>query len=735
MRIDKNKPFFPVLFKKFLLSGLVVLATFWGGFAESLAKVSYLEDKSKQLRIEDFLSRKDIVFSSSADNSPNLTFTASTLWVRICLPSRSTKPRVLTIENPQLDSLDVFFIHDGNVKRMFQTGDSRPFYTRDLQSNYFSFLVQPGEDTLYLKTSSTGNVSTPLYIHTQEDYFAFQQNNQLVFWFFFGVVFTTLAANLVFYLVLRDKNHLYYSFYVFSNAFYITTSFGLGFQFIWPQHPYLNKFIILFLSSSFFMFFFCDYFLELKDRFKKLHISYWGFMCASIASGLLSLYSFNLGARLITYTLLIFPFFAIFSSLYVYIKTKNTAVILFLAAWFFYLLSIVLYVLGITGIISNNGHLSSFVVIGSAIEMVTLFITVIYKINRIKEENVSHKVQIIDLLQDKEKSLQGQNAILEDKVRERTLQLLEKNDEISSQNEEIVSQNEEMVIQHQELMKQRQELEIQRMELDEVNKAYTEVNKRLNEYKIHLEELVQMRTNELLHANQELAYKNSQLEQYAFMAAHNLRSPIAALLGLSKMVDSETDSEALKEITKRINVSVKKLDIVVKSMSTILNNRNMEEKPLERIRLEKTLSEAIGLLELEIKENNVEISHQFDKCKEIKTIPTYMHNLFFNLISNSIKYKKEGIQPIIHIASEQTDRDYILTFQDNGMGIDLPKYGKDVFKPFKRFHVKTEGSGIGLYLVKTQIESMGGSIEIQSQAGEGSLFIVQLPKPALTEEL
>ncbi|MBK6447076.1 MAG: hypothetical protein IPF81_17770 [Bacteroidetes bacterium] len=100
---------------------------------------------------------------------------------------------------------------------------------------------------------------------------------------------------------------------------------------------------------------------------------------------------------------------------------------------------------------------------------------------------------------------------------------------------------------------------------------------------------------------------------------------------------------------------------------------------------------------------------------------------FHNLIINSIKYNRKGIPPIIEISSLKTDSGIVLQFKDNGLGIDLSKKGDQVFGLYKRFHASVERKGMGLFMTKTQVETLGGRITVESEVNIGSTFKIELP--------
>jgi signal transduction histidine kinase len=99
-----------------------------------------------------------------------------------------------------------------------------------------------------------------------------------------------------------------------------------------------------------------------------------------------------------------------------------------------------------------------------------------------------------------------------------------------------------------------------------------------------------------------------------------------------------------------------------------------------------------------------------------------------NLISNSLKYRQLDLAPDVIITLEQDKDKYLLKIADNGLGFDVEKWREDIFGLYKRFHYHVEGKGIGLFLVKAQVEALGGKIEAESKENAGSTFTITLPK-------
>jgi signal transduction histidine kinase len=225
-----------------------------------------------------------------------------------------------------------------------------------------------------------------------------------------------------------------------------------------------------------------------------------------------------------------------------------------------------------------------------------------------------------------------------------------------------------------------------------------------------------------------LVKRNKELEQFAYVISHNLRGSVTSLQGLFNIWDPEKrDKNEQKYIYEGIKHSIEKLDEVIKDINFILQVKNNAADLKQLVKFSELVNDIkIGIYTL-IKKENASIECDFNQVESITSIKTYLHSIFYNLILNSIKYRKPGEDPVIQITSRLTDTHIELHFTDNGIGIDLEKYGKKLFGLYKRFNEEVEGKGMGLFLVKTQVEALGGNIDVKSAPGKGCEFIIQLP--------
>src|SRR6185436_6697748 len=138
---------------------------------------------------------------------------------------------------------------------------------------------------------------------------------------------------------------------------------------------------------------------------------------------------------------------------------------------------------------------------------------------------------------------------------------------------------------------------------------------------------------------------------------------------------------------------------------------------------ETELTQVKNVLEFEIAESKAVITFNFQQAEGIVTVKSFLYSIMYNLLSNAIKYRSQDVPLTIHLETREDNEFICLSVKDNGMGIDMKKYGDKIFGLYNRFHGKEiEGTGIGLNLVKAQAESLGGKVEAESELNHGSTF-------------
>ncbi|MDB5112710.1 MAG: domain S-box protein [Mucilaginibacter sp.] len=233
---------------------------------------------------------------------------------------------------------------------------------------------------------------------------------------------------------------------------------------------------------------------------------------------------------------------------------------------------------------------------------------------------------------------------------------------------------------------------------------------------------------ETVKVSNDLVQRNKDLEQFAYIISHNLRAPLANIIGLSTILKKEDLRPNEKnELEEFLFQSVLKLDEIVKDLNHILQVRRNISETKEMVNFSELVNNILTGFQLVIEQENIKVITNFSQVDEIFTIKSYLYSIFYNLISNSIKYRQFDIPLVIEIKSLVKDNKVMIIFKDNARGIDLTTKGEEVFGLYKRFHTDTEGKGIGLYMVKNQAEALGGNIHVKSQPDVGSIFSLELP--------
>jgi PAS domain S-box-containing protein len=217
-----------------------------------------------------------------------------------------------------------------------------------------------------------------------------------------------------------------------------------------------------------------------------------------------------------------------------------------------------------------------------------------------------------------------------------------------------------------------------------------------------------------------LTSQNFQLANFAHITSHNLRSPVNnldALLHLYKSADTEEDRQLF---FNKFEVVVIHLSSTLGSLSEALR---IQESigALEEISFEEILAKTREIVSAEIFHSGAIIESNFDEVS-IQYNRAYMESIFLNLLTNAIRYAATGRAPRITFETRRVNQKVILTISDNGQGIDLQQNGHKLFGLHQTFHNHPDAKGVGLYLTKTQIESMGGRIEVESEVGRGTVF-------------
>ncbi len=224
----------------------------------------------------------------------------------------------------------------------------------------------------------------------------------------------------------------------------------------------------------------------------------------------------------------------------------------------------------------------------------------------------------------------------------------------------------------------------------------------------------------------ELMKNNNEFKKFSQILSHHVRAPLCSILALTTLISELTEDEEKAMLLESLSRSARKLDDILKELNMMLGTKNsvVEIGSVNLCDLTEEVKRMLPAPGEGIKPPIIE--YDFSAAPEIRTSRSFLINIFYILLSNGLKFARPGRHPHLKIRLYFKDDNIQISFADNGIGIDLAKHGKQLFTLNKRFHSDVDGFGIGLYLIKSQISRLGGSIQVKSIKGEGSEFIISL---------
>lgn len=315
---------------------------------------------------------------------------------------------------------------------------------------------------------------------------------------------------------------------------------------------------------------------------------------------------------------------------------------------------------------------------------------------------------------------QEANAILSqtnDELNRKNNAIKLQNEEIQQQKEELSSMNESLEITLRQVEMNQQEILIQKAEIETLNN--------------NLEHKIAERTEELEEAVEKLVNQNADLEQFSFVVSHNLRAPIAHILGLTTLFHlTQTENSENQEITSRLKDAAENLDVVISDLNKVLDIKHSTSKKYETISLPEVINSVQKRLEYEVLQTKAQVQLLYDKINntnnyEIYSIKEYVENIIYQLFSNAIRFREPNRKLEINIQMEEIQSYIVFTITDNGLGLtDIHK----LFHLYQRQHLDLSGKALGLFITKVQIDVLEGKIEVQSKLDVGTSFKVYFPK-------
>ncbi len=233
---------------------------------------------------------------------------------------------------------------------------------------------------------------------------------------------------------------------------------------------------------------------------------------------------------------------------------------------------------------------------------------------------------------------------------------------------------------------------------------------------------LEFQKNELQNLSRGLLKQNNELERFAYIISHDLRSPGINLSALLQLYETSDDPYEKEELLKAIKDVSDSLLVKLNDLISMLKSKHETTTEYERIEFGQICNKILSSISADVKKTGATFECDFSEAPGIQYPKSYMESIIQNLITNAIKYRHPGRPPHISINTFKVNDKVCMNVKDNGLGIDLKKHGDRLFGIYQTFHKGSDSKGIGLYITKAQIVAMGGNIEAESIPGEGTTF-------------
>ena len=227
---------------------------------------------------------------------------------------------------------------------------------------------------------------------------------------------------------------------------------------------------------------------------------------------------------------------------------------------------------------------------------------------------------------------------------------------------------------------------------------------------------------ELVRTMELYSQQNSRLLNFSHIVSHNLNTQAGNIKTLLDFIESDDDEESNKEMLVSLRTVSNDLNETIANLTQLVHIESNTNIPIESLNLSQYLTKTIDLIKHLKNYSEVSIINDIHPAACVDFNPAYLESILLNFTTNAIKYSDKNRPTVIRYTYAIEDGKKTLSISDNGLGIDLEKYGSYLFGMYKTFHKHEEARGLGLHITKNQIESMSGKVTVTSEVGVGTTF-------------
>jgi signal transduction histidine kinase len=666
-------------------------------------QVEVLEDKTGELSLSEAVHAENYFIPEL--QVPNLGVGKSVFWIRIRIKNTSGDENLLLqLAYPIMD--EVVFFHPTENDSDFiitRSGDNFPFHERKYNHQNFIFDIHvPKQETktFYLKVRSGEQIILPITIGTQQFVFENNLSKDILFGIYFGVILAMFLYNLFIYFIVRDRTYLYYVTYVLFISLTQAGLQGYTFKFLWPSSAWFaNHSITLFPAiAGIATVGFIRSFLQSRTITPKLdkglYVIVFIYCLALVANFILN--NQNLSYNLIDLDASLISLYALIIAIVIASKGYRSAKF-FLLGWTVFLVGVIGFVLKNLDVLPDNNFTDYTMSAGTILEVLLFSFALADRINVLRKEKEESQWKVLEALKENERIIAEQNIILDAKVKDRTRELESSNRNLKDAQVQLVNA-EKMASLGQ----------LTAGIAHEINNPINFVIGNVYPLKRDIQDILAL-----------LA------KYYDIQDGKDLDEKLNGIKNLKKEIDADYLIQEMDLLLKGIEEGASRTSEIVKGLQ---NFSRLEEDGLKKADIHKGIDATLLLLNSNLNKEKIKVIKEYGDFGEIECYPGKLNQVFMNILNNAIYALQNTDQDNreIRINTSKTETAVRISIKDNGHGI--PEVVKDrIFEPFFTTKNIGEGSGLGLSIVYGIIEKHKGKIEVVSEEGKGTEFIILLP--------
>ena len=665
--------------------------------------LSVFEDKTASLSAQEALRSTSYV--KNDNKVPNLGFTEGAFWVKLIIRNQTLDSHyILQVNQAILDEVTLYeYSSDSVLLKKTSLGEKYSLNQRKYKDNYLLFdinIAHEQQHIFLLKIVSGEQILLPLQVSSLDEALERNRNRDLLFGIYFGIIFVMMAYNFFIYFTVKDPSYLYYVFYIFAVGFTQACLEGYTFKFLWPNNFWLASRSVYFSTSWVCVssIIFIRFFLHTRELAPKLDKFFQFIFLAFVVCVIANAIVVNSITHNFTQVIVgLVSFALLITSLVIFRKGYRPAKF-FLLAWIVLIIGIFVFVMKDAGILEANILTTYTLQIGSVIEVILLSFALADRINIFKKEKEDTQAELLKVVSE-------QNVVLEEKVRLRTEELEEKNEELAvTLNDLKETQSQLLIVEKMATLGQ-----LTAGIAHEINNPINFVSANIRPLKMDITDLL-----DVLDKYDEINYDEQ-----------SLKSKLDEINSFKEQIDLNYVKNEINTLLAGIEDGAKRTAEIVKGLK---NFSHLDESDIKLADVNKGIESTLVLIRSSIPEN-IRVEMNLGEIPMIECYPGKLNQVIMNILNNAIQAMEKHKDIANHqlsISSFLKD-DYVhICIQDTGIG--MTKEVKDkVFDPFFTTKDVGEGTGLGMSIAFGIIESHQGSIDIVSAPGEGTKVTLILP--------